>query len=464
MNPSDPTGFRTALESPMSPLAFALTGALVLALLVLFRSRHTAVGAVIAAVAYLPQTETLNLGFHFHAVRLVLLAALIRVLLRGENKGFRWGRLDRVLLAYALVVLIMASLRAPEEFTFRLGGLYDVLLGYFCFRCLLRDEDDFRRSLMRSALVLVPFAGLMLFESVTNHNPFSVFNGVEVASEVRYSHVRAVGPFRNPITAGAFGATFAIFYTSLLFARIRTRLVYVGLISSLAVVYASHASGPFCGLALGMVAFFAWKVRTKLKRILWGCVGLLFVLQLFMKKPVWFLIGRVSDIAGGGGYHRALLIDKFVHYFNRWWMAGTVDTSDWFPYTLAEYGKADITNFFVAAGVDAGLLGFFLAIILVTACFKTLASSYAARTDLSSQRLIWGVGATMAGTIGILFSVTYMDQMEVVWYFLLASIAALRVQPQTIAAPPPSAPLRPPARKLEHVEWREKLNSGNVAV
>src|SRR5262249_11561667 len=38
-------------------------------------------------------------------------------------------------------------------------------------------------------------------------------------------------------------------------------------------------------------------------------------------------------------------------------------------------------------------------------------------------RLLWGLGSTLVGSIGILFSVTYFDQMHVVWYFLLACIA-----------------------------------------
>ena len=464
MNPPDTSAgiYKAALDAPMSPLALAMTGALVLALLVFFRSRHTAVGAIIAAVCYLPQTEALNLGFHFYAMRLVLLAALIRVMIRGENKGFVWGRLDRALVVYSLVIVVMASIRAPNECTYRLGNLYDILLGYFCFRCLIRDADDFIRSLKRASLVLVPFAGLMLYEAATNHNPFAVFNGVEISSEVRYAHVRATGPFRNPITAGAFGASFAMFYIALIFARVRTRLIYVGLAASLAVVYAAHASGPFCGLAAATVAFFAWKVRKHLKTILWSGVGLLFVLQLLMKKPVWFLIGRVSGIAGGGGYHRSVLIDKAITYFGRWWLDGTTDTADWFPYQLADYGVADITNWFVAAAVTGGLLGLITSIVLMVACFKMMSRTMSYPIGDSERKLIWGVGASLVGTIAILFSVTYMDQMQVVFYFLLASIAALTMRPKLALAPAPPVPV--PVRKLERVQWREKIASGNVAV
>src|SRR5260221_5278957 len=160
MNPDNL--YQTAIDSSMSPLAVLMTGVIVLALLVLFRSRHTAVATIIAAVCYLPQTEAINLGFHFYSIRLVLLAGIIRVFTRGENKGFRWGRVDRALLTYALVIIIMASLRAPDEFTYRLGNLYDILLGSFCFRCLIRNANDFLPILSKTTCELLPVIRLML--------------------------------------------------------------------------------------------------------------------------------------------------------------------------------------------------------------------------------------------------------------------------------------------------------------
>ena len=454
----DDTGeaYKASLEAPMSPLAFLLIA--ILALIVLTRSRAAAVAAVVAAVAYLPQTEVLNIGFHFYAVRLVLLAGIIRLFIRGEHRDFRFGKLDKALFIYAGVIFVIASLRAPEELTPRLGGLYDLFLSYFLFRCLLRNEEDFRLALSRVAYAIIPFAGLMIYETMTNHNPFSLFNGITANSWIRNGHTRAEGPFRNPITAGSFGATFAMLYAGLFFSGVRKRFVLVGFLAAAAIVLSSHSSGPFLGLALGLLAFFCWRWQRHLKQILYGVVALLLVLQVVMSSPVWFLIAKVSDVTGGGGYHRAMLIEQTVHYFDRWWLAGTVETSDWFPYEMN--GKADITNWFVAAAVDAGLLGLFAAVSLVVTLFKTLGASIAANPEPRAKKLLWGIGATLVGSLGILFSVTYMDQMQIVWYLLLASIATLAVRPPLVLTVLPD-PL--PARK-ERVEWRERLNSGNVAV
>jgi len=144
-----------------------------------------------------------------------------------------------------------------------------------------------------------------------------------------------------------------------------------------------------------------------------------------MKAPVWFLLGRISDVIGGGGYHRAYLIDNFVKTFSSWWLAGTSDTSTWMATTLAA-GGADLTNQFVSDGVNAGLLCVVLSILVVVRCFQVSGAAMKQHaSNFEMERLLWANGATLVGSIAILFSVTYFDQMHVIWYFLLACIAGL---------------------------------------
>src|SRR5260221_13822335 len=203
-----------------------------------------------------------------------------------------------------------------------------------------------------------------------------------------------------------------MFYASLLFARVHTRAVFLGLAASVAIVYSAHATGPFLGLSLGLLSFACWRVRDRMKEILWGCVGLLFVLQLAMNKPVWFLIGRASGIAGGGGWHRSELIEKAVEHFDRWWFAGTMDTVDWFPYYLPDYGVADITNWFISPAVLAGLLGLITAIMLIVVSFQTLSKSLSPRRGKFEQKFFLGVGAIPVGTLGIFFSLSLICPMQ----------------------------------------------------
>jgi hypothetical protein len=206
----------------------------------------------------------------------------------------------------------------------------------------------------------------------------------------------------------------------------------LGLVVSMVMVICAHSSGPFLGCALAVLTFAAWPLRQHTRQIRWGLVAAVVGLQLIMKAPIWFLIARVSDLTGGGGYHRAYLIDQFTNRFSSWWLVGTSDTGDWFPYKLPD-GKADLTNIFVAAGVNAGLLGLIIAVVLVVRCFQGLGKAIKAYRGFEpgTEKLFWGMGATLVGSIGILFSVTYMDQMQVIWYFLLACIASIHIRTRT---------------------------------
>src|SRR5258707_12519266 len=246
----------------MTPFGFIVT--LGLALLVLCSSRRMAVVGMIAPICYLTEAQVLNIGgFHFTSLRCVLLAGLIRVIARGESKYFRLNAVDKALITYAAAILIVSTLRFGTlgQLIYEVGVLYNIFLSYFVFRCLLRDEEDYRAVLAKVAYLIVPFALLMVLESFTGRNLFSVFGGVMESSWVRDEHVRSQGPFRNPITAGAFGATFAMLFLSILFARGARRSTIIGLVASLIIVSCARSSGPFLGLGLGLLALACWPMR-----------------------------------------------------------------------------------------------------------------------------------------------------------------------------------------------------------
>jgi hypothetical protein len=413
-----------------TPLGLLLT--LILALMVFCLSRRMAAVATVAAICYLTEGQPLELGgFHFTSIRFVLLTGFLRLLARGELRQLRLNTIDRYLIAYASVILTISTLRlgTTQGFIYEIGILYNVLLSYFVFRGFLRGEGDCREFLGKFALVIVPFALLMVFQSATGHNLFWVFGGVSESSWIRDGHIRSQCSFRNPITAGAFGATFAMLFAGMVLAGGRSRNALVGLVASVLIVICAGSSGPIMGLVLGFVVLACWPLRRQSKKICWGIVALLIGLQLVMKAPVWFLLGRVSDLVGGGGYHRAVVIDQAVNRFSSWWFVGLDNTSDWFPYQLSD-GQSDITNKFVSDGLDGGLLGLMLSVMLVARCFQRLGAAMRKNQggEPGSSKLMWGLGSTLVGTIGILFSVTYFDQMYVMWYFVLACIAGLDTQ------------------------------------
>lgn len=413
----------------MTFLGFLLTLSLMLA--VTCCSRQTAAVGLMAAVCYVTQGQVLDVfGLHFTSLRIILLSAFIRMLSRGEFKQLRLNAVDRSVIFYAFGIAIISTLRIGTlaESVYRLGCLFDVLLSYFAFRCFIREERDLREVLGKFAFLIVPFAMLMLYEYSTHRNLFAAFGGV-YEFPLRNGHVRAAGAFRNPNTAAAFGATFVMLFAGGWFAGIPARQMLPGLIASVLIAFCGHSSGPLLGLTLGLLALGCWTLRRHVKTLRWSLIGILLGLQFVMNAPIWFLIGRASDVFGGSGYHRAYLIEQFVNHFSSWWLAGTSATQDWFPYQLAD-GNADLTNRFIADGVDAGLIGLILSVLLVVRCFQRLglAINKNRGNEPGTEKMFWAIGSTLVGTVGILFSVNYFDQLQVMWFFLLACIAGADIR------------------------------------
>jgi len=414
----------------MTLLGFLVT--LIFAGLIFSRSRQVAAVTLIAAVCYTTQGQVVSVfGLHFTSIRIILLAGFIRILARRELNQLRFNAVDRALLIYAFTIAIISTMRVGtiSEMIYRLGCLFDVILSYSAFRCFIREERELCEILVKVAYLIVPFALLIVLESLTAWNPYSLLGGVFEHSWIRDGQVRAAGAFRDPITAGSFGATFVMLFAGGRFAGMSWRQVIPGLAAGATIALCGRSSGPLLGLSIGLIALACWKVRRHTGIICWGTVAVLIILQLTMKVPVWFLISRAGDVFGGGGWHRAYLIDQFFNHFSSWWLAGTSDTDDWFPYQLAG-GGADLTNRFVMDGVDAGLIGLISSVLLVAKCFRRLRSALRARRGNRSGtgKMLWVLGSTLVATVVILFSVTYFDQMELIWFFLLACIAGAKIE------------------------------------
>jgi hypothetical protein len=371
----------------------------------------------------------LNIGFNFTAIRLILLSGFLRVVSRGELREIYFNPVDKALIIYGVGQLIMPVIRVGSfgEFVYQLGNLYNVYLSYFVCRALLRNEEEIFSVLKLTAVTLIPLVLIMMFEANTGRNIFAIFSGVGPYSMFRDGHFRANGPFRSPITAGSFGATLALFYISMIFSRGISRAAVLGLgLSVIIAVPCARSSGPVLGLMLGIGALACWPFRKHTRKMRWGIVITLFSLHMVMKSPVWFLLGRISDLVGGGGYHRAYIIDNFVRSFWSWCFTGMDDTANWVA-TQLESGGADITNQFVADGLNGGVIGLALSITLLVRTIQAVGRTMRAahEIDPAGEKFIWGLGANVVGNIGILFSVTYFDQMHVVWYLLLACIASI---------------------------------------
>lgn len=148
-----------------------------------------------------------------------------------------------------------------------------------------------------------------------------------------------------------------------------------------------------------------------------------------MKAPVWYLIARMSEILGmGTGWHRSALIDAAINHFDEWWLVGTTYTAHWMPtYLPTDPNNADITNQFIAEGVNGGFISMCLFIWLLVKSFSAngVALRNYALFSIPEQHMIWAMGCALLSHVASFFSVPYFDQIILFWYWLLAAIVAL---------------------------------------
>jgi hypothetical protein len=230
--------------------------------------------------------------------------------------------------------------------------------------------------------------------------------------------------------AGTFGATQIPLFAGLWYCRPKWRLLAsAAIISSFIIGVSSSSSGALLALLAGIGGLGIWKWRSKMRLIRWGAVAIILGLAMVMNAPVWYIFARVSDVAGGTGWHRAWLIDQTVAHFDEWWLFGTTYTAHWGPsgeVIAADPDMMDITNHYVMEGVKGGLLKLVLFLVIITRCFKGIGQGirgeWAERAD---KFFVWAMGVSLFAHCLSFLSIVYFDQMIVVWFWLLACIICI---------------------------------------
>jgi hypothetical protein len=414
-------------------------GALILTivlLVVIGAPRRWALLGVVAGILYLTQGQQIRvLGLNLFALRFIELAGFARVMTRGEFSFRSLTHIDRSVLWLYSVITIIFLLRSSEGFAYQIGVAVDAFLCYFTFRGLLQGSEDYRWFLCTFLLLLVPYAVLILLEALTQRNVFASMGGIDYGSWIRDGRPRCQGSFRHPSLLGTLGATFIPLYIGLALTPKCRKLAVMGLVSCAAIVWASNSGGPASCAAVGIAGWLGWKARTRMKLVRRGTVCFVFLMALVMKAPIWYLIARVSSITGGDGWHRSYLMDVAFQHLGEWWLAGMpiTQTNGWFAYSLGATGGSDITNQFIAFGLDAGLIGIGLFIILLVTSFKALGRALAAvrsaaNAPPSTEYTLWGLGVMLVAHMFNWLGITYFDQTYAVWFLQLSVIAALTTE------------------------------------
>lgn len=405
---------------------------LILSFLILLVKRNRMIIPIIIGSCYITAAQQIVIaGFNFSVLRIIILAGWIRIMISKEYRFLKLQKLDKVIIAWVISRSIIYIIQNPYfgAVVYRLGNAYDILGIYFMFRCIIRDFNDIKRIIKIIAICILPLALFMIMEKITRINIFSVFGGVPFYSGVRYGRLRAQGSFAHPILAGTFGAASFILIAVLWLHGKKTRLLCIlGLTASVIIIIASSSSGPLLSFMIGILGLLLWRYRHDLRIIRRGIVIGLIGLDIVMKPPLWAIFGKISVLVGGTGWHRTMLIDAFVRYFNEWVFIGTNYTAHWLPTVLATNpNMVDITNWYIGEAVRGGLVTMVIFIYIFITCYKIIGNimKTAESEPLRIRGTIWIIGVTLMVHNTAILSVIYFDQVVTFFFMLLAMIGTL---------------------------------------
>lgn len=129
------------------------------------------------------------------------------------------------------------------------------------------------------------------------------------------------------------------------------------------------------------------------------------------------MISRVGVVGGSTGWHRFILIDRAIKYFNEWMFLGCRSTEHW------GWGLTDLTNQYILEGVRGGLITLVLFLIMIFMALRIIQ-----RLSLSKHKqqfLTWCLFVTIIGHCVSFFGVSYFGQIIMWWYMILAMVGVL---------------------------------------
>jgi len=438
-------------QTQLHPLA--LSAVILLAFLVLALPRRFALAPLLVAATTLPMAQRVVIaGADFTMIRLLLLAYLLRFFLRGEWSGFTWNRLDAAVILWTVAGTTIMTLHygTVDVFVNRLGWSYDIVLGYFACRVLLRGWDDVLGVAKMVAMISIPVAVVFLYEWTTQYNLFHVFGGVSEFTKVREGRVRTQGPFAHAIIAGTFWAAMLPLMWMLWSGEQRSRaLALTGSASAFLIIASTASSTPLLSAMAAVGGAVLFMLRYRRTQMWVGLIVVLFFLHFFvMQAPVWHLISRVDIVGGSTGWHRYHILDTFINHFSDWYLTGYATPTDW------AWQMRDITNEFMVHGLRGGLLTLMIFILVLVFAFGNIGRRLAAIENQSSggdatlEWRLWLVGVMVFVHVVTFTGLSYFGQMNILWHLQLAmagAVGAGLAASQTVSAPQTLGRRQPPS-------------------
>lgn len=409
--------------------AFAITFLVINITLLLLLPRRWAPLPLLIGACYMTPGQVIELGpFHFTVIRMLVMAGVVRVIVRNERLAGRTNGLDRLILAWSVLALISSVFHkdALAALIYRFGLVYDTCGIYFLVRVFCQSLDDVEGLCRLTAILLLPVALEMIYEKLTVSNLFSILGEGSVSPAIREGHVRARGPFAHAILAGTIGAVCLPLIVPLW--RQHRKVAKIGIGACLVMIITSASSGPILSAMAALGALFMWHYRHRIRLIRWLAIVGYIGLDLVMLDPAYYILARIDLTGSSTGWHRARLIQSAIEHLPEWWLVGTDYTRHWMPTGVSWSPEhTDITNHYLQMGVIGGLPLMLLFIAVLVKGFSFVGRTMRQAPELSQQSrfMIWALGASLFAHATTFISVSYFDQSFVFIYLTLAAIGSV---------------------------------------
>lgn len=400
------------------------------AIMLLFLPRRWAPLPLLVGACYITLGQGIEIGpFTFTVIRMLVAVGVVRVIIRGERLAGRINGLDQLMLVWgAWAVASSVFHNDPlSALIFRLGLVYNACGIYFLVRIFCQSFGDLILLIRITGVLLVPLSLEMINEQITSYNLFSIFGGVQATPAFREGRIRAQGPFAHSILAGTIGAVCLPLMIGIWQQHRKSASVWIA--ACIIMIFTSVSSGPILSSLAGIGALFIWRFRHRMRLVRWLAVFGYIGLEIVMKAPAYYLIARVSAVSGGGGgYHRARLIQASIEHLAEWWLAGTDYTRHWMVTGVSwSPNHTDITNHYIQMGVIGGLPLMFLFIFILLKGFSLVGHALHDQNELTQKLrfMVWALGASLFTHAVTFISVSYFDQSFIFIYLTLGAIGSL---------------------------------------
>lgn len=419
----------------MQGVTIAIAG--IVCFMVLSLKPAHALAAYIVSLLWYPTFLVVSIGtIDIPVNRFVVAVLFMRCLFTDEIRNlFKWSRLDTCVALGMLVfvgVPILGYLAETSSIIENRGGfLLDTWFAYIVTRFIITDREKLVSVIKVAAIVLIPLAFLGVIESVTHWMPFAPlrrycpwFVERERVEELRFGLSRAVGPFGHAIL---FGCGFAIFIPLIYSlynekgkwhygAYVISAIAFIGALSCM-------SSGGWVMAFMVIFALSLERHRIWVKRILIFLACACIFVGTASNRTFYHVFASWANPLGGAGWHRARLIDLSIEHFNEWCYAGyRGEDPGWGP----ELGMSftDLTNEFILAGVNYGVLGIIVLCLIVTVAFKNILNTYKRSNDPYTKSVCWALGSLLFAMVITWMSVSFFGQLMTLTYFVFGIIGS----------------------------------------